>query len=388
MKFRSFHLIIILYLTIIQGCQLISKDKVIIDGTFANIPETQLFLYQIQPEGKTLIDSLRTDASGNFKISFLVKSPGYFILNQNAANEISLVISPGERITLSGNGKLMRDTYTVKGSIESELYSEYEKFTSANLDKVDSLSKVFTGSRSDPDFISIKNSLDSAYMKLFNKQKEEVISFINAHPGSLSALLIITNNFGPNPILTEESHPDLFLKLDSSLQLTYPGNSLVTPFHTRMIDLRAEQADSKAHDELLKPGLPAPEIILPNASGVEISLSSCKGKLTLVYFWSSWNAPSRQNNMNLTSIYTRYHDHGFDIYAVSVDSDSDLWKKSYMLDKAYWIQVNDRRGLSSEYCKTYSVRAIPKMILISKEGKIISNQLEFQELDNLIKSNL
>jgi cytochrome oxidase Cu insertion factor (SCO1/SenC/PrrC family) len=155
-----------------------------------------------------------------------------------------------------------------------------------------------------------------------------------------------------------------------------------------MLDFRAEMANAQERDKNLEPGMKAPEIALPDQAGKEIMLSSLHGKLTLVYFWSSWNALSRQTNMNLNSVYNKYHKRGFEIYAVSIDSDADLWKKSYLLDKAYWIHVNDPKGLESDYCKIFSVRAIPKMILIGKDGKIIARDPVFGELDVLIKGNL
>jgi thioredoxin-related protein len=59
-----------------------------------------------------------------------------------------------------------------------------------------------------------------------------------------------------------------------------------------------------------------------------------------------------------------------------------------MLDKAYWNQVIDTKGLKSEYSKIYAVRAIPNMTLIGKDGKIIARDPEFGELEGLIKRNL
>jgi thiol-disulfide isomerase/thioredoxin len=276
----------------------------------------------------------------------------------------------------------------VEGSKDSKLYSEYNKFTSSNLNKVDSLSRIFAESKANPDFIKIKKQLDSTYLGIFNDQKEKVVAFVNNHLNSLASLLIISNNFGPNPLISEQSHPELFLKLDSAFFAAYHENSLVNTFHLRMLEFKAKRADDAEHDKFLKPGMPAPEISLSNTSGKEIKLSSMHGKLTLLYFWSSWNALCRQTNMNLATIYTQYHNRGFEIYAVSIDTDADLWKKSYMLDKAYWVQVNDPKGLESGYSKKYAVKAIPYMILIGKDGKIIARDPVFGELEALIKKNL
>lgn len=388
MKVRFNFILILFVIWLFQGCKSISEDKVKVHGNFTNLPETWLYIYQVLPESQPLIDSVSTDASGNFSITFPVKNAGFYLLKRNADNEITLIIAPGEDITLTGNGNSLRNTYTVEGSKDSKLYSEYNQFTATNLTKVDSLSRIFAESQSNPDFIHIKKQLDSTYLGIFNNQKEKVVSFVNNHPNSLTSLLVISSNFGPNPLLSEQSYPELFLKLDSALFQVYPENSLVNTFHSRMLDFKAKMTDAREHDKILKAGMPAPEISLPNAAGKEIKLSSMHGKLTLVYFWSSWNALCRQTNMNLASIYTTYHDRGFEIYAVSIDSDTDLWKKSYMLDKAYWIQVNDPLGLESDYCKTYAVKAIPMLILVGKDGNIIARDPVFGDLTGLIKKNL
>jgi len=388
MKIKTSFIFILLSVLLFQGCNSNSTNKVSIQGNFSNIPGTRLYIYQILPDSKPLIDSVSTDASGNFLITLPIKNAGLYSLARNAANEITLIISPGEKIIVNGDGNAMRNTYTVEGSKESKLYYQYNKFTSANLIHVDSLSRVFAENSTNPDFKAVKQQLDSAYIGIFNNQKKEVIAFVNSHLNSLASLLVVSDNFGPNPVLTQQTYPELFLKLDSALFRTYPENSLVNTFHRRMLDFKAEIADAIASDKLLQPGMPSPEITLPNSAGKEIKLSSLHGKLTLVYFWSSWNALSRQTNMNLTPLYIKYHDRGFEIYAVSIDSDAELWKKSYMLDKAYWIQVNDTKGLESDYCKTYAVKEIPKMFLVGRDGKIIARDPEFSELEALIKKNL
>jgi thiol-disulfide isomerase/thioredoxin len=380
--------VILLVLLVFQGCKFISEDNVTISGTLTNLPDTKLLIYQILPAGKPLIDSVSTDANGNFTVSLTIEKAGYYTLMRNSADEITLVISPGENIVLNADGSNFRNTYTVAGSKDSELLAVFNRFTMANLRQVDSLSGVFAESRMKPDFQLIKNSLDSAYMQIFNNQKAKVIEFINEHPGSLASLLVISENFGPNPLLSEKTHPELYLKLDSALMLAHPENSLVNSLHLRMLDFRAEMDDMKVRDSLLKPGMPAPEIVLPNTTGKEISLSSLKGKLVLVYFWSSWNALSRQTNMNLSTLYNKFHSRGFEIYAVSVDSDADLWQKACLIDRAYWVNVIDTKGLASEFSKTYGVSELPDMILVAGDGTIIARKPEFNELESLIKMNL
>jgi peroxiredoxin len=388
MRTKLFLFIILTGLWILNSCKTSSEGKVNLSGTFSNIPSTKLYIYQLLPDSKPLIDSVKTDAEGNFTIAFVVKQAGFYTLSLNAANEITLVVAPGENIILKGDGTKMRKTYTVEGSVDSKLYAEYVKFTNSNLEKVDSMSRIFAESRERSDFIAQKHRLDSAYLLVFNDQKEKVTSFVTDHLNSLASLLAISENFGPNKLLNEKSHPDLFLKLDSTLMLTYPENSLLNKFHQRLLTLRAEIADTKMHDSLMQPGMYAPDIALNDVKGKQIKFSSLKNRVRLVYFWSSTNAESRQMNMKLSSLFSKFYTRGFMIYGVSVDTDPLLWQNAYLLDRTMWIEVNDPKGLASEYSKTYGVRTIPYMVLVGKDGKIIARNPEFEELEELVQKNI
>jgi len=388
MRSKVYICIILLGLTILQGCKNASPESATIEGSFTHLADTWLYIHQLLPTGRPIIDSVQSDASGHFSITIPVKQTGYFSLKRDSKNEIILIAAPGDVLKMSGDGNQMQSSCAFEGSKDSEFYSKYLQFTNENLLKVDSLSQIFTASRTNPDFALVKDKLDAAYLQIFDNQKQSVISFISGHPSSLASLLVISNDFGPNPVLTERENPDLFIKLDSALMTAYPDNSLVNTFHLRILDLKAELSDHMKYDTLITPGKSAPDVQLRNQNGMEVKLTSTRGKLTLVYFWSSWNALSRQTNMNLTRIYKQYHESGFEIYAVSIDSDQELWKKACLLDKAYWIQVNDPKGLGSDYCKTYGVRAIPKMLLISKQGSILSADVSYGNLELLVKRNL
>ncbi len=388
MQYKIYIFILFLSFFALQGCHSVSGDSVTIQGTLTNTAVEPLYIYQLLPASKPLVDSAFTDGSGKFSITLPVKQTGFYTLKLRNGQEITLVLAPHQNITITGNGQNLRNNYRVSGSKDSELYAAYQRFTNANLRQVDSLSEVFAENRENKDFARLKPKLDEAYLQIFNRQKESVAGFVKENLNSLASLLVIAENFGPNPVLTENTHPGLFLQLDSSLFHRYPENSLVNDFHLRMLRFKADQDNLEAHNAILKPGMPAPEISLPNATGTQIKLSSLQGKLTLVYFWSSWNALCRQTNLNLAPIYTRNHNRGFDIFAISVDSDRELWKRAYMLDKAYWTQVIDTSGLKSEYCRTYVVKSLPKLMLIGKDGRIIAHDPPMRELEEMIRKNI
>src|SRR5665647_523544 len=116
MKFKTVFIFFLFVVWLFQGCKSFSTDTVSIQGTFTNVPRTRLYIFQILPANKALIDTVDTDASGHFSISFPVKKAGIYSLFRNPDNEITLVVSPGENILITGNGNSLRNTYTVEGS--------------------------------------------------------------------------------------------------------------------------------------------------------------------------------------------------------------------------------------------------------------------------------
>jgi peroxiredoxin len=261
-------------------------------------------------------------------------------------------------------------------------------YTAFNQSRVDSLSVQYAASRSKADFTSIKSKLDNAYLEIFNDQKSWVSNFINKHLQSLASVFVINQRFGPNILLSETSEPELFVRLDSALHTKFTDNPLVTDFHERTKLLKSLINSRKAAAMCISAGIKAPEIVLHDASGKMQKLSSTKGKLTLVYFWAAWNAMSRKSNLELLLLYNELNNKGFEIFAISLDSDFEMWEKAWRLDKAFWRQLHDPDGFNSVYCRLYGVQSLPTFILIGRDGRVISATNSLNDIKTLINNNI
>lgn len=135
----------------------------------------------------------------------------------------------------------------------------------------------------------------------------------------------------------------------------------------------------------LKVGGIVPEIELPNTVDSMIKLSSLNGKVVLIDFWASWCAPCRAANPYVQKLYKKYHEKGFEVFAVSLDVKKQAWLKAIKKDKLTYTQVIDNSGWNSKVAEQFFVDMIPTNFLLDQNGKIVGINLEGKELFDKVK---
>jgi peroxiredoxin len=123
-----------------------------------------------------------------------------------------------------------------------------------------------------------------------------------------------------------------------------------------------------------------PDFAITDTSGKLMKLSDLRGKYVLVDFWASWCAPCRKENPNVVKAYQQYHDKGFEIVGVSLDTKKDAWMKAINKDGLTWNHVSDLKGWESDIVKEYGIKVVPTSFLLDKEGKVIANNLREEAL--------
>jgi|GEM_PF-3089681 len=148
---------------------------------------------------------------------------------------------------------------------------------------------------------------------------------------------------------------------------------------------------SSAEAILRRIRLPGNELVLTGEKtfdGATFDWSSYHGKVVLVDFWATWCGPCLAEFPNMIKLYETYHDHGFEIIGVSVDSNKESLEQFLEKRKLPWTILHDLHGernsgaLNANY---YGINAIPRMILIGRDFKVISTSARGNTLQELLK---
>ena len=108
-----------------------------------------------------------------------------------------------------------------------------------------------------------------------------------------------------------------------------------------------------------------------------IQLNDFKGKkFVLLDFWASWCGPCREITPLLKEIYAKYNSQ-LEIISIANHDEKSDWSTAIKKDDMNWMQILDNDSLraftpfKSTITDSYYVNAIPSLILIDKNGKII-----------------
>ena len=122
----------------------------------------------------------------------------------------------------------------------------------------------------------------------------------------------------------------------------------------------------------------------PDGQAVKLSDLVVPGHVTLLDFWASWCVPCQQEIPFLKELYAKFHDRGFDIISISLDSSQKAWLKSLDKNAMPWAQLSDLRGWNGPVTQDYGIQAIPFVYLLDRNGNIVLKNLHAHLLEAAI----
>ena len=114
----------------------------------------------------------------------------------------------------------------------------------------------------------------------------------------------------------------------------------------------------------------------------------------LVDFWATWCGPCVAEVPNVLALYNKYHDAVFDVLGYSLDEDLEALERFEEERQLPWrtavhklsLEANEKEGKNyTNLTEYYGVNAIPTMILVDKDGKVIDTQARGERLKELLE---
>ncbi len=361
-----------------------SRQGAKVSGQLAGIEKKTVYLEQLLPGSKQLVDSAATDEKGNFSLKVRLPEGEASIYNLRCGNDlVPLLLAPGEKAVLHAENH----SYTVSGSPGSELMREVHTLLAAGASKLDSLAKAY-------DRLDAADKEDAAlisrqYGQEFMRLKREQIRFIVTNPSSLAAVYALYQRLpGDRTLFNGDTDVVYFRMVADSLEVRQPASPYVAALRGEVerMDKRLAAVDYLNNTEVKAVGFP--DIELPDIYGNRIKLSSLEGRVIVLDFWSASSPNSRMLNAELKQLYAQLAPRGMAVYQVSVDVSRTVWVEAVQSQKLPWPSVCDLKGARGPAVMLYNVSEVPTNFVIDRAGNIVARNLFGDALANKIKSLL
>ncbi|WP_316737528.1 TlpA disulfide reductase family protein [Pedobacter aquatilis] len=117
-------------------------------------------------------------------------------------------------------------------------------------------------------------------------------------------------------------------------------------------------------------GKPAPDFTLLSADGKTYRLTDFRGKVVYIDLWASWCAPCREAMPDYKKLHEKYKSNeSLAFLGIAVSDGEREWRQALKEENPSWLQLRDADGVIS---RSYVANAIPKYIVIDKNGNIVS----------------
>lgn len=360
---------IMLALGLLCSC---GSEKVTIEGEFAACPNQSVVLEGLGANGSIEGDTLAvTNSNGQFRLRVnLPDGESSFYNLRCAERTIPLILSKGEKVVINSVPGLI-DGYTVSGSMESELVREVKNIMRFGVAKLDSLASIYEKTSAK----ALQKTINDEYKKVYLDIKRSQIEFIVTHSGQLAAIYALNQQIPGDVSLFGGKNDIVYFRLVADeVAKNYPNSPYLAGLNAAIDEYdRAVEFNNLIEEALAAEPANFPEIEMSDMYGKKQSLTEVqKGKVLLLDFWTvgDENAPFR--NAELKELYAKYHDKGFEIYQVSVDTSKPAWVEIVQKQKLPWISVCDFKGAGSVAVQLFGIASVPQNFLFDKEGNIVA----------------
>lgn len=178
-------------------------------------------------------------------------------------------------------------------------------------------------------------------------------------------------------VLLNQEVKDQFLFDYIKSNLEYRGPVHVKTSYDKFISenqspkLKVKLEEIKDKWNPIMPGKEVPDFSFVNTEGDEVKMSDLKGTLVYIDIWATWCGPCIAEHPHWDKMKEEYKDEEISFLTVSIDDDKEPWIKMVDDKKMAGLQWFAADAWKSEFAQHFMVNAIPRFLLLDKEGKII-----------------
>jgi hypothetical protein len=380
---------LIFTLIIITGCS--HQPKAIVNIRMVNAKKTMAYLVELDNTQDQIIDSAKFNRNGKINLSVVGDVPGYYQIRFENDQSLTLVLSPNEKVKLSADYNNIYKTKQIEGSDNSIKVNLLNDSLRNTLSRLDIIRREYAKlAETDHDSSKFKR-LSDKYLDILAMHKKFSIRFILNDLKSLANIAVLFQEYSPGYYVFSEGRDIQFYKLVSDSLSKYYPNVKYVKILSDNYKAMFEDYQKQRIMKMIKPGDNIlPDIILPDKSGSITKLSSLRGKIVLLSFWSIKDDNCVVFNRGMIPIYKKYRRNNFEIYQVSIDHSREEWLQAIKYDEIPWISVSDTTFPNSNIQWAYNLSSIPLNYLISKDqveiiGKNLTPVVLDQQLSQLLK---
>ena len=361
---------------ILAGCQ---GETFSVRGTISDAEGKTLYFENMSLNGPVAVDSATLDAGGTFSFKGEAPEAPEFYRLRIERRIISLCVDSTETIGIEASFNTLPQQYTVSGSEESAVIQE---LTLRLIDLQERLTAV------QRDYTLTKDEAADSLEAIVEAYKRDIAAnYIYKAPMKGYAYFALFQAIGNYLIYNPQENSDdvkLFAAVATSWDTYYPGSLRGENLHNIAIDnMRNQRIAENRRNAQVDPSVVNTtniiDIVLEDNKGYTRKLTDLKGKVVLLDFHIFATDESPARIMQLRELYNKYHNSGFEIYQVSLDSDEHFWKQQ--TEALPWISVRDADALQSQYLTSYNIQTVPTFFLVDKTNTLYKRDSQMEDTD-------
>lgn len=334
-----------------------------IEGRLSGFKQGKIYLQKIVNSTYVSLDSISVLGDTDLSFGGPIESPEvlWLYIQKKENSRLPLFVEPGGVLRFEGHiDSLFQLRYS--GSASQDKLIEYQsiareynvRMAEAYTNRLDALKN---GDQ------SAAEKYDRVYRSTLKNRYFFTVQFALNNPNSPASPYVVLNNVSNFSMRLLDSVVHSF---DQEVRTSLYGKSLLD-IYTTMDSTRV--------------GKPLPSLSLPDTAGAEVSFDAIEENKLLIF----WSGDEYVMNVcrSIVSEYDEWVGAGIQPLFVGIYTDKEEWVRNSDLVGIKQYNFSDLKGTSSSVVRRLTISKIPYMILVNREGKIVSRGEELGRVEDV-----